>query len=1373
MADQALTGSILASSNAFEAFEETLTGSVQASSSGTADLSIKPAVWIMGTVSAASESTTSELTVRDTMLHKREPDGYYGLDISSYQTITDEELLFSQIDFIYFRAYGSDHRTDGDTSFENFVTLAARHGVPAGAYYFGTPRKSDSWKAEAEAQAQQFIDKLERGFGVGYGDLTPMLDIEEYTDILTGTASYPMSSGMTAEELVDWILAFRDYFVANTKRALGFYTNKYFMQDQMGVTDDQLRRLSHMPLWLAEYDRWYPLNKTNPPLKFGTDGAGWMDFNAWQYEVIADANTYGVSSSNNEIDHNYTYSMEAIMPPKPPTDIELIQTSNNTIKVTYTESTSTDYIGTEIYVNGDLAATLPKGTTEHEMFVTTEIGQQLQVNVVSLDTWNDTGWSENKYLFIEDIDNPPPPVSELPVQTHSLYIFNRDEELVAVLDQQNKDTATFYDGRIKKVLNGEQVLTFTTPLNHPDAAKIEEMGYVAVKNKYRQWELFEITEIVDVHSGIEEIERDVTAEGAFVELENVIIENLFHDRKTPLIVLPSLLAGTRWTAGNIQGSEIHDLTVTRESVLSALQRFRERWGGELKYRVQIVGNKIAKRIIDFQMPDNNVFKGKRFEYSEDMTEIERTIDSRSVKTAFYGYGPEIENSGGLLMDFADIEWSIAAGDPADKPKGQTWVGDEGARAIFGKPLSNSTTEKQHLFGVYENKDAVDQMDLIWKTWVYAVQQSKTPAVSYKTKVIDLYQLYGRETESVDLGDYVHVIDKDLNIQLEARIVEYIQDLDYPEKDELTLGNYLPTFTDDTSILEEVSQTVSDTIQSEITNAGFIKEGDPILPEWLQTEFQFAADAIRMGGGTVIMSKEDGILIVDDPDNPQKAIKLNAGMLALADSRDIATNTFNWRSFGTGEGWLSDLVQTGFLRFERSQGGTLTLGGAGNGNGQLVVYDADGNVIGDLDATKGGFTNLFVGNFRANNVLNSNSKPIAFVVNASTGDDSNDGLTSATAFRTLQKAFNAIPKHNNSTVDIWVADGIYSETVYLRGFFGHGQINVYFQGAQMNGRLIVAHNNNYITLSGGYIYQGYGSATTGVGTLEIYNSNCVYLTGMETQSARRVDFGLNVKQSFVQITGTCKFYDATTAGINADVGGIIDIMAGCQGSGGYAGIRAIGTGRIAMHNVTTPAGTTVVQEVAYGGTIIGTRTDTAAGTPAVLETPPIYASFAPIKTKSWNSRNGWATENNYIYQGEWSTTEYDEWGNPYTQYWGNWKGCFFFDNAAINNTLTGRTLVSARLRLSRLTYGGYSGGFKMRLWALSSSSAVVGVSEPVVDYSITQNIIYEWGETNTITLPNWIVDALRNNSYGGFALYWPDGTNYMIFDSDVSLDLTYK
>lgn len=54
--------------------------------------------------------------------------------------------------------------------------------------------------------------------------------------------------------------------------------------------------------------------------------------------------------------------------------------------------------------------------------------------------------------------------------------------------------------------------------------------------------------------------------------------------------------------------------------------------------------------------------------------------------------------------------------------------------------------------------------------------------------------------------------------------------------------------------------------------------------------------------------------------------------------------------------------------------------------------------------------------------------LTYYVNANTGSDSNDGLTSGTAFRTIQKAVNMIPDVVKNNVTINVADGVYDEGI---------------------------------------------------------------------------------------------------------------------------------------------------------------------------------------------------------------------------------------------------------------------------------------------------------------------------------------------------------
>lgn len=940
-----------------------------------------------------------------------------------------------------------------------------------------------------------------------------------------------------------------------------------------------------------------------------------------------------------------------------------------------------------------------------------------------------------------------------------LYVFNRNEEIVAILENGNKDSCPYYDAKVKSILNGEQILNFKTTLEHQDAKTIEEYGYIARKNKFNKWQLFLITELIETHADTLEIE--VTAEHSLVELDGVFIESQLFDRKTPAVVLPAIVAGTRWEIGTIQGTEIHDLTIKNKSVLWALQKFRERWGLELSFEIEITANYISKRLINCYIT-KGLWNGKRFEYSKDLIEVVRNVEAKTIKTALYGVGREIEDSNGLRMDFANVVWVEGVnGAPQNKPLGQKWLGDEPAKEIWGKKTKVGSNEKQHIFGMYETTENTDAEDLLWETWVQ-LQNVKTPNITYDLKVVDLYKILGLEPEALDLGDEGAIIDKDLELELQARVIEYEEDLINQENDQLVLGNFVPRFSDLTNKLE-------------ILEDEAYRQGEPIPPSWLDTEFSFAADAIRLGGGTVIMNDGDGILIIDNVDNPQKAIKLNAGQIALANERDIATNVFNWRNFGTGGGWLSDLVEVGKLRFERSEGGLLTLGGPNNGNGQLIVYDSSGRIIGDLDATKGGFTNLYVGNFTADNVLNSNEKTIVYIVYPDVGSDNNDGLSNATAFRTVQKAIDRIPKHNNGRVEIYIKDVVFNESeVRIEGFFGSGSIAIYYNTAQHNGMIYIIQNVQRIELYNGFVNQSFGTQYLRDGTITILRTLDVYMNNMQVYSVQNVDFGVKIRASHLTVD-SCNFYDSTTAAINAEYGGIVELVNDNYGSGAWSGLRAIGTGRIAVLNNTAPLGT-VNKEVANGGEIIGTITAHSAGTPSVLSAPPLTKKFALAGARSWNAKTGvWNMNNNFIYQGELQTKKTDANGNFITEYNGNWKGCFWFNNDDIITTLTNRTVLSARIKLKRLTYGGFSGAFEAYLWASPTpiTSAGEGQPQPVADFMIGGGTTFSWGETDSIGIPAWIIDGIKSGSYKGFMLYVAAGTNYMILSEFAELEITYQ
>lgn len=322
-----------------------------------------------------------------------------GLDISSFQTITNAADLFADYpNFIYLRAYGS--AASADTTFVSRAALAKSYGVPSGAYYFAQPTKAITagGDVECDTQCDQFIAKLQEAYGTGkYGDLIPILDVESWG---TTTPQHPMYDGLTGDQLIDWVKRYRDRFFSKTNRRLGFYSNRYFLQDptQMAITTTKLTEINNMPLWLAEYDQYYPANTTptNSPANLG----GWTTFALWQYGVIADADQHGLSHGQNQVDHNITDSVDRIKPPPPPTGISATQTGDNELTVYFSKPNITDYLGANIYINGVWKKWIAKTAADLGTIDITAYSRNTDVSyqVIVEDTYSDFGISETKTI---------------------------------------------------------------------------------------------------------------------------------------------------------------------------------------------------------------------------------------------------------------------------------------------------------------------------------------------------------------------------------------------------------------------------------------------------------------------------------------------------------------------------------------------------------------------------------------------------------------------------------------------------------------------------------------------------------------------------------------------------------------------------------------------------------------------------------------------------------------------------------------------------------------------------------------------------------------------------------------------------------------
>lgn len=339
-----------------------------------------------------------------------------------------------------------------------------------------------------------------------------------------------------------------------------------------------------------------------------------------------------------------------------------------------------------------------------------------------------------------------------------LYIFSKDEKLVAILkpdfgrttiktgvsqaflhteypaafDRAEVEGCPYFDAVHTEKLTGENTFTFSVPANHPDAQYITEGNLVAFKDLDGNWQLFEIKRVIDTHD--EDIIRTAFCEHAFYELIDDFIEDKRPYNTSAAYALQQALEGTRWQAGNVDDLGLNSVNFYYESVLSALQKVANTWGGELQFRIAVVGNTIAARYVDL-LSRRGAETGKQFVYSKDIKSIEREVDLTQVVTALYGRGKgeQIEEGYGRRITFEDVEWSVTNGDPADKPLGQKWVGDPEALARWGRPGG------RHRFGVFEDSEEEDPAVLLQKTWE-ELQRRKNPRITYKLDVADLEPL---------------------------------------------------------------------------------------------------------------------------------------------------------------------------------------------------------------------------------------------------------------------------------------------------------------------------------------------------------------------------------------------------------------------------------------------------------------------------------------------------------------------------------------------------------------------------------------------------------------------------------------------------------
>ena len=492
-----------------------------------------------------------------------------------------------------------------------------------------------------------------------------------------------------------------------------------------------------------------------------------------------------------------------------------------------------------------------------------------------------------------------------------LYIFGgQDEKLLAILSNDNPKSCPYFEAPHTEKLNGENTFDFSVPFSHEDSVYVVEENLVAFKNLDNNYQLFIIRQVEETHD--EQKLKVAYCEAAAVELIDEIVTDLRPANVSAGFALTQVLTGTRWQMGTVDDLGLNSSNFYYINVLSSVFKIAAVWGGEVVFRVTISGQSITARYVDIIAQRGNT-TGKRFEYSKDISTIKRKVDSANLKTALYGRGKgeQTEDGFGRRLTFADVVWSTGNGDPADKPAGQEWIGDDYAKDQFGRLAAEFT--RRHRFGIFEDSEETDAAVLLQKTWD-ELQNQKEPLVQYDLSVIDLEKVSGLAHEAVRLGDVVAILDTEFfpPLTVNARVIELTRYLDEPERAEVKLGNFFKDIKDEIARVYDLEALLNwrKGIWDSVDPTG------PIATSRLDGIIDALQNQVRAGTGSVTITDSEGILIVDDEANPTKAMRLLGGILAIANSKDGVTGDWNWRTFGTGDGFTADLINVGTLTADR-------------------------------------------------------------------------------------------------------------------------------------------------------------------------------------------------------------------------------------------------------------------------------------------------------------------------------------------------------------------------------------------------------------------------------------------------------------------------
>ena len=362
-----------------------------------------------------------------------------------------------------------------------------------------------------------------------------------------------------------------------------------------------------------------------------------------------------------------------------------------------------------------------------------------------------------------------------------IYLFDKDEKLFKIINKPALKTVLQ-----KYALTTEQYVSdrLTVEMKSLDADELEKVEYMAIQTiedahtfhyfyvaqKYTE----QLTTLIGVQSGIEELRKTPVWDK---RPKNAFAKNVIND----------LLKGTNWQARFVGETTQRSTSFYYISVFEALKKVCKVWDLEMQFFVEMNGNKIGARYIDFKRKIGSAV-GKRVVYGHNALQILQEVERTNLFTALIGRGKGEQVSSaeesdkktdgyGRKITFENVVWDVAKGNPVNKPKGQRFVELPEMTKNYG--IKNTDGSIRPKIGFVDFQEEEDPGVLLERTYRALVDTAR-PQLTLKTTSAYL--------RGVKVGDTIRVVRHDKKLDYDTRIFEITFNRLNNESSDIKLGD---------------------------------------------------------------------------------------------------------------------------------------------------------------------------------------------------------------------------------------------------------------------------------------------------------------------------------------------------------------------------------------------------------------------------------------------------------------------------------------------------------------------------------------------------------------------------------------------------------